>query len=390
MRVRAGTIIALACLLPSFASAQHVRFGILGGASLTNGMKPHIESHSAALDPRFGQYTLNVLDSSGPYDPILGPVIEFLLPRNFSVEVNALYRKLRSTQTVTATFSDGSVQTHVDSIDRAKTWQLPVLLKYSFPSKRFSPYIEGGPTFRVWQEPSAMEPSKVGATAGVGADFIFGRFKAGPVIRYTRWKADGEFPRRSTKPDQLELLGSITCETSPGTRRIGDRKLWIGVLGGFAPTNSFKQWAYFAPIEEKIRWVAGLSLETALDKRISLEVNGIYRPLYGRIVYESPGFRTDRVPFMVITWQFPVLAKYRFTDSKYAPFFAAGPSFRLAGNKNGYEPSHFGVTGGAGIEIKAGNFRLAPTLRYTYWQAGARRFAETHPNQVEALIALSF
>jgi hypothetical protein len=235
-----------------------------------------------------------------------------------------------------------------------------------------------------------VEPSKVGVSAGVGVDFTFGRFKAGPVLRYTRWKADGVFPRLATRPDQLELLGGITYETAPSTRRIGERKLWFGVPGGGAPTKGFAKRPLAYPIEEKMRWLAGVSLETHLYKSLSLELDAIYRPLYGRTVFEVPGFPIFRDPFMVITWQFPVLAKYRFAGSRFTPFAAAGPSFCASGNKNSYEPAHLGATGAAGIETLAGPFRLAPSLRHTRWQSDGQRFARTNPNQVEILFSLTF
>lgn len=50
-----------------------------------------------------------------------------------------------------------------------------------------------------------------------------------------------------------------------------------------------------------------------------------------------------------------------------APFLEAGPSFRAAGNLNGYNPSHFGVTAGGGAEIRKGAVLLSTALRYTRW-----------------------
>ncbi len=93
----------------------------------------------------------------------------------------------------------------------------------------------------------------------------------------------------------------------------------------------------------------------------------------------------------MVTWQFPVLAKYRLGSRLASPFFEAGPSFRVAGNKNGSSPSTYGVTGGIGIEGRLGRFSIGPVARYTHW-ARDPLFTNvpSRPNQLELLIALSF
>jgi hypothetical protein len=55
-----------------------------------------------------------------------------------------------------------------------------------------------------------------------------------------------------------------------------------------------------------------------------------------------------------VSWDFPVLAKYHLAKLGRAPFVEAGPSFRVAGNLNGYDPSHFGLTVGAGAKTRKG------------------------------------
>ena len=64
----------------------------------------------------------------------------------------------------------------------------------------------------------------------------------------------------------------------------------------------------------------------------------VYKPLHSSL---GPG-----QGFTVVSWDFPVLAKYHLAKLGRAPFVEAGPSFRVAGNLNGYNPSHFGVTAG--------------------------------------------
>ncbi|MBM3812696.1 MAG: PorT family protein [Acidimicrobiia bacterium] len=90
-----------------------------------------------------------------------------------------------------------------------------------------------------------------------------------------------------------------------------------------------------------------------------------------------------------ITWQFPVLAKYRFAGRGGArPFLEAGPSFRTTGNRN-TNPSHTGLTAGAGLDWKQLGFRVAPTFRYTRWAADPWWTHPSKQDQLEALVAIS-
>jgi len=119
--------------------------------------------------------------------------------------------------------------------------------------------------------------------------------------------------------------------------------------------------------------IGGPALGWQFNDRFSIEGSAIYRRL--RIELLGP----------TVTWQFPVLAKYRFPISPLTPFLEVGPSFRTTGNRN-TEPSHFGVSAGAGFDWQWSALRISPTLRYTWW---ARDRTHTHPSkqdQVEALV----
>jgi hypothetical protein len=135
-------------------------------------------------------------------------------------------------------------------------------------------------------------------------------------------------------------------------------------------------------------FIAGASIEVALHGRLSLEANGIYRPLHAT----NLGTEEGDIRFAVLTWEFPILAKYRFrTARRWQPFLEAGPSFRLDGNFNGPTPSHYGAAGGAGIEAHLGKLKIAPAIRYTRW--GSDRSPQgggVFRNEVQALVGLSF
>jgi len=101
--------------------------------------------------------------------------------------------------------------------------------------------------------------------------------------------------------------------------------------------------------------------------------------LYGRLIgYERAS---------VVTWQFPVLLRRSLTLGGTRMFMEGGPSFRTAGNLNAADPSHVGVSAGAGLEFGWGRWRVEPGVRYTRWaRDGCRPFCvETRPDQVELL-----
>src|SRR5215470_4431340 len=89
--------------------------------------------------------------------------------------------------------------------------------------------------------------------------------------------------------------------------------------------------------------------------------------------------------------QFPILAKHRLPMNQPNSFVELGPSLRASGNLNGAQPSHEGITAGAGIELRRGKVTISPTLRYSRWRADARRAGpQTVPDQLEMLVGFSF
>jgi len=107
---------------------------------------------------------------------IVGPMVGLILPANFSVEINALYRPL----------GEGTT-----------TWELPVLAKYKFPGHFLKPLIGAGPAFRL---PATGAISNHAISVGGGVEFSARFLKIAPEIRYTRWATD-----IVTLPNQVEL-----------------------------------------------------------------------------------------------------------------------------------------------------------------------------------------
>ena len=134
------------------------------------------------------------------------------------------------------------------------------------------------------------------------------------------------------------------------------------------------------------RYLVGPTLEFGLPANFSLEVDGIFRPIEYTFAGVEPNGKLNSVsPSPVITWEFPVLAKYRFALGPLKPFAEAGPSFRTAGNLNGTNPSHKGITAGVGFETRLWGLNIAPTLRYTRWAEDH----QTTPDQLELMVGIS-
>lgn len=385
MRVWCGAVLPV--LLATTAYGQRLSFGAVGGTNITNNFPV---TYSYYPGDSFGNPPSEFWHQSGPRSFIFGASLEAYFNNQFSLEANVLHRPMKNRIIFTSHYPNGS-QT-VDNVYTAvRAWQFPVLFKWTVPVSYFSnevrPFLAAGPAFRTQEDVLATEPSQFGFSAGAGLTIPWGRFRIAPTIRYTRWQRESIWPKYATKPDQVEFLTSFSYETGPESRRIGGRKLEIGAILGLAFTDGIQESFWWDPNhEERLRYLAGLTVQTNIARGWSMEIGAIYRPF--RVKGENPDRETLH---SVLTWQFPVLAKYSFTNARWRPFVSGGPSFRLSGNLNGYDPSHFGVTAGAGMETIIGNgFRLAPAIRYTRWYPDANSFLRTNPNAVELVFGISF
>ena len=195
--------------------------------------------------------------------------------------------------------------------------------------------------------------------------------------------------------------------------------LSFGVIGGASLTNDFQNEViglFSSPqgglISVPTRlystskdYIVGPMVELGLPLHLSVEIDGLYRPLnFTAAAVEANGSLNSVSPATVVTWEFPILAKYRFSLHVVKPFVEVGPSFRTSGNLNGASPSNHGFTLGVGVESHLRKLRIAPTVRYTRWAADEIRcFAAprsrcsldiqqplTIRNQAEFLVGLSF
>jgi hypothetical protein len=168
------------------------------------------------------------------------------------------------------------------------------------------------------------------------------------------------------------------------------------------------------------RYTVGASFEWRLTNSFGFEVDGMFHRLGYSAFLQSVSADTFTRSWIYVTgdsWDFPVMAKYRF-GRRIRPYIAGGGVLRYIGpvHLQG-EESNFGIptntispldtgsptdlakrfypgiTAAGGVEFPIGHLRLLPELRYTHWTAnisgqfGVLRFA---PNQVEILLGMSF
>ncbi len=184
----------------------------------------------------------------------------------------------------------------------------------------------------------------------------------------------------------ISVLAVCVLAVSPGAF---GQNLSVGVVAGTSLTDDFRTQFFSSPGYPQVNYlqtsgstsfIGGPMIDWRLPAGFSVEADGLYRGLHGN----GPS------PFSVVTWEFPVLAKYRFAVPLAKPFIEAGPSFRTAANLNWANPSHHGFTAGVGLEMRLRGVNIAPEVRYTRWAADNNpNSALTKPDQVEVLVGFS-
>src|ERR1700722_5449404 len=179
------------------------------------------------------------------------------------------------------------------------------------------------------------------------------------------------------------------------------QRLSFGLLGGASLTQDFQNnisdFGGTAPVTNYStpkRYIVGGLLEVRLPFNLSVEAEGLFHELEYTSATIENGTPFSVSPAPVVTWEFPILAKYRFALPILRPFIEAGPSFRTSGNLNSTSPSNHGFAAGLGVEAKLWKLKLAPQLRYIRWARDSRMAGFgapfTKPDQVEFLVSLSF
>src|SRR6185437_7816944 len=173
--------------------------------------------------------------------------------------------------------------------------------------------------------------------------------------------------------------------------------LSLGVKGGVSLTDAFPDHTDTSrgPAQRTYSdakdYIVGPMVELRLPFGLVVEADALYRPLHLTTQTEGLGHALF-TSSTTSSWEFPILAKYRFGFPLVHPYIEAGPSFRALASRGNYL-SGKGITAGLGIEANALLLRIAPEFRYTHWgnDAPAPRgvfYSPSNRNQVEFLVGI--
>jgi hypothetical protein len=114
-----------------------------------------------------------------------------------------------------------------------------------------------------------------------------------------------------------------------------------------------------AYVESTGRYIVGPYGEVRLPGNFSVEVDALYRSFSFTSAVDSASAGS---------WEFPVLAKYKFLKGPITPYVEGGLIIsHLTGVKQVVELNHvenYGITLGAGLQVKALMLRISPEIRY--------------------------
>lgn len=384
MSLRLSVFLAFLSILP----AQNLSVGITAGGSVTNAFETINNS--------------GFVSYSQKKDYVVGAMLEYHLPRSLSIEVDGLFRELHL-----AVAEFGS---HAEPV---VTWEFPVLVKYRYHLSKINPFVEAGPAFRTTGNLNA-KPSHHGIAAGIGIEAHWKTLDIAPVVRYTRWARDNDLSTGpQSKSDQLELLVQISGRSHYAEHPVGAH-FSIGVIAGATLLHDVASGSGpfifisavpnpgggYTTIEQSgtssiaglTSFVAGPAAEYVLGKGFSIEADALYHPLRSsaRSVLSDGTVVASFSGTNAVTWEFPVMAKYRLGARRVKPFAEVGPIFRLPQNEGGQLATH-GITAGAGVEAHWKRIKIAPGIRFTHWaqQPPPVPINEIRRNQVEFLTSFT-
>ena len=184
--------------------------------------------------------------------------------------------------------------------------------------------------------------------------------------------------------------------------------LSIGVKAGVPITDSFNSTTLLPGVVTSAgskNYIVGPMVELRLPFHFAVEADGLYRPLSynvpssasilsGANLINFAGASVSPGEHTYSTWEFPILAKYRFPFPVAKPYVEVGPSFRTTSSAISYLSGN-GVTVGAGIDVHALLIHVAPEFRYTHWSADStpaagQTYIQSKQDQVEFLVGFSF
>jgi hypothetical protein len=175
----------------------------------------------------------------------------------------------------------------------------------------------------------------------------------------------------------------------------------VGVKGGVPFTGAFSDVTTMGvdvvtrTFSESNQYIVGPMIELHLPLGLSVEADGLYRPLNFASENRVTPLGLFRSVTNISSWEFPIVGKFHLPFPIVKPYAELGPTFRHVGGNLTYF-SNTGLTAGVGVEVKLGHLRFGPEIRYTRWGAdappgrGVGFLAPSNVNQGEFLIGISF
>lgn len=164
--------------------------------------------------------------------------------------------------------------------------------------------------------------------------------------------------------------------------------LEFGIKGGGQLTEGFSSVTNFSDASK--RYIIGPTVELHLPFGLGVEFDALYR----KAAYRA-NLGTAQPEFTSSSWQFPLLAKYKFPGILIHPFVAAGPVFQHLSDItiDSIGPDK-GFAFGGGVEVRLLKLHISPELRYTRWGSGRSLSSldswKFNQNQVDALVGITF
>jgi hypothetical protein len=371
------------------ASAQKITLGVLAGASLTDDYR----NASFSIPGGDTRYTRNASQWF-----MIGPMLDVGLTDNVSVEVNAIRRRIRYTEGTILSkpweLPNVTIYQLGPFLQDGYTWQISALGKYKFSGGRVRTFTELGFSFLPVEN-----RDQTGITAGSGVELPVGRVSFTPTIRYTRWVTNPELGKVA---NQLQFLVGIHENSESLRPTIMGRPLSLGFVVGTGMTKLLKDRSdpvfQSGATSDPHTPIAGIRFGLPVTEDFSVEVDGLFRGTHsisGALIPDGSIMRTVHSGSAFLTWEFPLLAKYKLPASKVAPVFELGPSVRITAHTQSQNYAHYGATAGAGVAARFKRMSISPTLRYTRWAADKKRnglepYTGTSPNQVEVVVGFTF
>jgi opacity protein-like surface antigen len=173
--------------LSASLSAQPISVGVKAGIPINDALETAQGNGSV--------YTVN------NHRYLVGGTVQLNLPGRFSIEVDALYRRLGYDNLLPIIVTGGPNPGQLTTHTRANSWEFPVLGKYAFLPGPIRPFVDAGANFRhiTGAEQTGGVTTGVaelahdfttGFTFGGGVEVKIAKVRITPELRYTHWGSE--------------------------------------------------------------------------------------------------------------------------------------------------------------------------------------------------------